>query len=93
MIIRIAHRIYGTASESTEKGSLDSEKMKDEVLEKAETLVKKHKDMGAILLECSLLPPYARDVAEKTGLRVFDYLTIINFVFSAVVKKTYSGCM
>lgn len=76
-----------------EKGSLDSEKIKDEVLEKAGILVKKHKDMGAVLLECSLLPPYAKDVADKTGLPVFDYMTMINFVFSALVKKTYSGFM
>jgi len=76
-----------------EKGSLDSKKMEAEVLEKAGTLLKKHKDMGAILLECSLLPPYAKGVADKTGLPVFDYMTMIDFVFSAVVKKKYRGYM
>jgi len=35
--------------------------------------------MGAILLECSLLPPYAKGVADKTGLPVFDYMTMIDF--------------
>jgi hypothetical protein len=45
------------------------------------------------LNNCKRLPPYAKDVADKTGLPVFDYITMINFVFSAVVKKTYSGFM
>ncbi|MCG8688368.1 MAG: aspartate/glutamate racemase family protein [Desulfobacterales bacterium] len=76
-----------------EKGSLNSSIIESEVLDTVQALLNKYEDIGAILLECSVLPPYARVVAEQTGLPVFDYMTMINFVFHAVVKKSYNGFM
>jgi hypothetical protein len=32
-------------------------------------------------------------VREATGLPVFDYLTMIDFVYSAVVKRNFQGFM
>jgi len=49
--------------------------------------------LGAILLECSLLPPYAAAVQARTGLPVFDYNTMIRYVHSAVVRRRFSGHM
>lgn len=76
-----------------EKGSLDKTLIETEVLDKTLSLLGENREIGAILLECSVLPPYAKAVADKTGLPVFDYMTMINFVFSAVVKKRYHGYM
>ena len=45
----------------------------------------------AMLLECSLLPPYAAALQAAVQVPVFDYITMINFVFSAVVKQPYEG--
>jgi hypothetical protein len=49
--------------------------------------------LGAILLECSLLPPYGAAVQARTGLPVFDYNTMIRYVHSAVVRRRFSGHM
>ncbi len=76
-----------------EKGSLNSGIIESEVLDTAQALLNKYKDIRAILLECSILPPYSKKVAEITGLPVFDYMTMINFVFNAVVKQSYKGFM
>jgi len=76
-----------------ENGILDTELMEKEVVEASLLLQKKNPELGAILLECSLLPPYARAVQEATGLPVFDFVSLINYVFSAVVKKKYYGFM
>ena len=76
-----------------EKGSLDSTRIEVEVLDKAGKLLEENKNIRAILLECSVLPPYAKAVADKTGLPIFDYMTMINFVFNAVVKTSYHGYM
>jgi len=76
-----------------EKGSLDTKKIEAEVVQAAMTLTAEGNRVKAILLECSVLPPYARAVHQATGLPVFDYITMVNYVFSAVVKKTYSGFM
>jgi hypothetical protein len=45
--------------------------------------------VGAILLECSLLPPYAAALQAAVGVPVFDYVTMINYVFSAVVRQPF----
>ncbi|NOX34234.1 MAG: aspartate/glutamate racemase family protein [Deltaproteobacteria bacterium] len=76
-----------------EKGSLDTGKIQAEVVNAAKILAEDGKNVNAILMECSVLPPYAHAVHKETRLPVFDYITMINFVFSAVVKKTYSGFM
>ena len=74
-----------------EKGRLDEEAVKEEVVDTAKKLVSSNPDIRAILLECSLLPPYALSVQEAVNLPVFDYVTMIKFVFSAVVQRSYKG--
>ena len=46
-----------------------------------------HEEIQALLMECSLLPPYGAAIQAAVNLPVFDYITMINFVFSAVVKQ------
>ncbi len=75
----------------TEKGSLDADKIQDEVTAAARSL--RTQGVGAILLECSVLPPYARAVHQATGLPVFDYITMINYVFHALEPHRYRGFM
>ena len=74
-----------------ERGCLDEVAVKEEVVDTAKKLVAEDPDIRAILLECSLLPPYALSVQEEVNLPVFDYVTMIKFVFSAVVQRSYSG--
>jgi len=74
-----------------EKGTLDSSKIEKELLDTIEEMTQANPDLGAILLECSDLPPYSYKVQQKTGLPVFDYITMINFVHTAVVKNRFFG--
>lgn len=76
-----------------EVGVLDSEKIEREVVEAAMELVEEDPKIGAILLECSVLPPYGAAVQEAVNLPVFDYITMINYVYSAVVKERFNGFM
>lgn len=76
-----------------ETGNLDEEAVKREVVDTAKKLVANDQDIRAILLECSLLPPYALFVQEAVNLPVFDYITMIKYVFSAVVQRPYYGFM
>lgn len=75
-----------------EKGTLDADLIRQEVVQAATELCRWH-DIGAILLECSLLPPYAAAVHDATYLPVYDYMTMINYLFSAAVPGTYDGFM
>lgn len=83
------HHFYQFGIEET--GSLDAEAVEDEVVGIARRMATTDPRIQAILLECSLLPPYSAAVQEAVNLPVFDYITMINFVFSAVVKQRYTG--
>lgn len=72
-------------------GVLDSDLLERETVAVTRDMVRERPDMGAIVLECSLLPPYSRAVQEATGLPVFDYVTMIDYFQSGTMQKRYSG--
>jgi Asp/Glu/hydantoin racemase len=76
-----------------EKGTLDSDKVEAEVVGVAQQMIEEHPEVGAIVLECSDLPPYGFAVQQATGRPVFDFITMINYVHTAVVKRRYEGFM
>lgn len=76
-----------------EKGTLDSARIEAEAVEVASRLVADHPEIGSILLECSDLPPYAHAVQAATGRPVFDFVTMIDHVHSAVRRRPFQGAM
>ena len=70
---------------------LDNGKLTDDLCSLAKDLCQQHPDIKAILLECSDLPPYSAAIQKATGLPVFDFITLANWVASAVLQKTYTG--
>lgn len=73
------------------RGCFDNTVAAREITDLAEELVAEHDDLGAILLECSDMPPYASLVQEVTQLPVFDFITLIKWLRSGVAQKPYSG--
>jgi len=76
-----------------EDGTLDSNAVEREVVGVARDLVQANLDIGALLLECSCLPPYGAAVQEALHLPVFDFITMINYVYSALARSRYQGTM
>ncbi len=76
-----------------ETGVLDSGRIEKEAVSLARKMVEDEPEVGALLLECSCLPPYGRAVQEAVRLPVFDYVTMINYVHSALVKRRFEGEM
>jgi hypothetical protein len=70
---------------------LDVDLLRKQVVEIASGFVEENPEIGALLLECSDLPPFAADIQEATGKPVFDFITFVNAVYQAVVQKRYSG--
>lgn len=70
---------------------LDNGRLTDDLCQVVVDLVEQNSDIGSILLECSDLPPYAKQIQAVTGLPVFDFNTMIDMVYHAVVQKTYFG--
>ena len=71
------------------KKTIDVEKCRQEMVTVARNLVTSHPDVAAIVLECTNMPPYAKDVHAATGLPVFDVVTMINTAYSTVVKQEF----
>lgn len=76
-----------------EKGTLDSAQIQREVVEVAKQMVNKDPDIAAIVLECSDLPPYAAAVQAAVQRPVFDFITMIQYVHSALVRRPFQGFM
>jgi len=58
---------------------LDPAKACQDVLDAGEALVAKAPDVGAIVLECTNMAPYARALALHLGLPVFDILSLLEW--------------
>jgi Asp/Glu/hydantoin racemase len=71
--------------------TLDVDLFREEVVAIADKFVKKNPEIGALLLECSDLPPFAADVQEATGKPVFDFITFVDTIYRSVVQKRYDG--
>jgi len=72
-------------------GSFNSYEIEQQLVELVKQLVNNNPDMGAILLECSDMPPYAWAIQEAVKLPVFDFTTLINWVYNAVVRRPFAG--
>jgi Asp/Glu/hydantoin racemase len=63
---------------------LDVEAARQEHLTVAGRLVAEHPEIGAIVLECTNMPPYRADIQAATGLPVFDITTLVRMVHDSV---------
>lgn len=61
-----------------------------DMLEAARELVVEHPDVGAILLECTNMTPYAADVRKLTGLPVFSIYSFLKWFHESLVPDRFS---
>ncbi len=73
------------------RGEFHNGKVREEVVGAALELLDGDDDIGAIVLECSDMPPYAAAVQKATQLPVFDFITLIKWLHNATTQRPYSG--
>ncbi len=56
---------------------LDVDRAREEVIAAARRLVERNRDIGAIVLECTNMPPYAAEVSRAVGLPVYDFYSFV----------------
>ena len=71
------------------KAVLDVGKFEREVVEVANRLVKREENTGAIVLECTDLPPFAAAIRRAVGLPVFDIVTLAYMVYESLVGNRW----
>ncbi|MBV9522039.1 MAG: aspartate/glutamate racemase family protein [Alphaproteobacteria bacterium] len=74
-----------------EKGSIDAERVEAELIATCRELKEEHRDLAAILLECSMLPPYSRALNDALDLPIFDFVTMIDHLYAATHPRRYDG--
>ncbi len=70
-----------------DRNDLDTVAAEADVVSAAKSLVAAHKDIGAIVLECTNMPPYAAAVQDATGVAVFDSVTLVHWLHGAVQRQ------
>jgi hypothetical protein len=63
---------------------MDVELAREEHVRVARRLVAEHPDVGAIVLECTNMPPYVDDIRRETGLPVFDITLLVRMAHDAL---------
>jgi Asp/Glu/hydantoin racemase len=63
---------------------LDVEAARREHIRVAQRLCAEHPEVGALVLECTNMPPYRADLQAATGLPIFDIVHLVQMVHTAV---------
>jgi hypothetical protein len=66
-------------------------KAESEFLQVATRFYRQHPDMGALVLECTGFPPFARALQREIDIPVFSWGTMLDYAYSVVVHRDYYG--
>ncbi|MBW1712279.1 MAG: aspartate/glutamate racemase family protein [Deltaproteobacteria bacterium] len=73
------------------QGRFDPAKLEQELVGLAREFVTEHGDIGAVLLQCSDLPPFAWSIQKAVGRPVFDMNSLVEWVYRALIRRPYQG--
>ena len=69
----------------------DYDKAEAEFLSVAIDFYKQHPALGAMVLECTGFPPFARALQREIDIPVYSWGTLLDYAFSVVVHRDYYG--
>jgi Asp/Glu/hydantoin racemase len=72
-----------------EQQDMDVAKAEADILDAGRRLVARHPDIGAIVLECTNMPPYAHALRETLGLPVFDIYSLITWFHAGLRPRDF----
>ena len=73
-----------------EKEDMDIALAEQDVVEAGKQLVEKHPDVGAIVLECTNMPPYAAALQAAVELPVYDIYSMITWFHAGLRPRVFS---
>jgi Asp/Glu/hydantoin racemase len=72
-----------------EKQDMDVALAERDILDAGERLVARHPEIGAIVLECTNMPPYAAALRAALGLPVFDIYSMITWFHAGLRPRAF----
>jgi len=82
---------YFTGQLLGDRPELDVDHALAEHLHVARTMVQRHPEIGAFVLECTNMPPYAAEIADATGRPVYDLTTLVGWAESSIRRRSFKG--
>ncbi len=75
------------------RSDLDLDRLGEEVLAVVDRMAEIHPEMGALVIECTDLPPFAHLIQQKINIPVFDIVTLTNMVYESLIRRPFNGIM
>jgi Asp/Glu/hydantoin racemase len=72
-----------------EKDDLDVARAEQDILAAGRRLLSRNPDIGAIVLECTNMPPYASSLRDALGVPVFDIYSMITWWHCGLRPRTF----
>lgn len=72
-----------------EKDDMDIALARQDVVDAGRELVARHADIGAIVLECTNMPPYSATLQAEVGLPVYDIYSMINWFHAGLRPRSF----
>ncbi|WGD54253.1 aspartate/glutamate racemase family protein [Bradyrhizobium sp. CB1650] len=73
-----------------EKDDMDVAQAERDVVEAGKELVARHPEVGAIVLECTNMPPYAAALQAEVGLPVYDIYSMITWFHAGLRPRVFA---
>ncbi|NOQ41921.1 MAG: aspartate/glutamate racemase family protein [Desulfuromusa sp.] len=72
-------------------GAYNPGKLEFQLVDIARKMVERNPEIGAILLECTELPPHARAIQKAVGMPVWGFPSMVNWIYAGVVRRNFVG--
>lgn len=72
-----------------EKDDMDIALARQDILDAGRELLTRHPDIGAIVLECTNMPPYSAALQAAVGLPVYDIYSMINWFHAGLRPRVF----
>jgi Asp/Glu/hydantoin racemase len=73
-----------------EKQDMDVGLARQDILDAGRKLVERHSDVGAVVLECTNMPPYAKALQAELGVPVFDIYSLVTWLRAGIRPRGFS---
>ena len=82
----------GTSFEKTfmdEEIEYDKSRLQQDIIDVATKMVNENPNVGAIICECTNMPPFSKAISDKLNIPVFDIVTLTNYIYSSLNKPSF----
>lgn len=66
------------------------EDLEKQLMDVCRKFVRDHQDLGALVLECAMMPIWAHKIQAEAGIPVFDITSLANLMYESFLRKPFA---